>query len=62
MLACQASDAGRLVHADGIDPSRATLPVGTVCRLCPRRDCAYRQEEPLIDKRQAVDKSPMSRP
>jgi len=23
--------------------------VGSNCRLCARRDCAYRQEDPIID-------------
>lgn len=50
MLACQASEADRIACADGIDPVRATVPVGTVCRLCPRVACSYRQEAPLIAK------------
>ncbi|MBA3446087.1 MAG: DUF2083 domain-containing protein [Pseudaminobacter sp.] len=36
MLVCQARDAGRLVHADGIDRAGAMVPMGTICRLCPR--------------------------
>ena len=48
MLACSADDAARVVYSDGIDRSTATVPVGTVCRLCPRSACGHRQEEPLI--------------
>ncbi|WEX10646.1 helix-turn-helix domain-containing protein [Chelativorans sp. AA-79] len=48
MLACPAADASRVLYGDGIDASRATMPVGTVCRLCPREACGHRQEEPLI--------------
>lgn len=53
MLACLASEADRIACADGIDPVRATIPVGTVCRLCPRAACSYRQEDPLIAKSNA---------
>jgi predicted transcriptional regulator len=48
MLVCDASDAGRVVYGDGIDRKTATVPVGTVCRLCPRMACGRRQEPPLI--------------
>lgn len=48
MLACSAAEAGRVVYGDGIDRAAATVPVGTVCRLCPRADCGHRQERPLI--------------
>ena len=48
MLACPAGDASRVVHGDGIDRAGATVPVGTVCRLCPRPTCGHRQEAPLI--------------
>jgi predicted transcriptional regulator len=48
MLACSADDGGRVVYADGLERSTATIPVGTVCRLCPRLHCGHRQEEPLI--------------
>ncbi len=48
MLACQATDAGRVVYGDGIDRAAAMMPIGTVCRLCPRTACGHRQEAPLI--------------
>jgi predicted transcriptional regulator/transcriptional regulator with XRE-family HTH domain len=48
MLVCAASDAGRVVYGDGIDRAAAMIPVGTICRLCPRTDCGHRQEAPLI--------------
>lgn len=48
MLACRAADAHRVAYGDGIDRSTATVPIGTICRLCPRTDCRHRQEAPLI--------------
>ncbi len=48
MLACPESDAGRVVYGDGIDRRAATVPIGTVCRLCPRMGCNRRQEAPLL--------------
>ncbi len=50
MLVCQASDAGRVVYADGIDrqSSRAMIPVGITCRLCRRKSCGHRQEARLM--------------
>ena len=48
MLACSGDDAGRVVYGDGIDRRGATVPVGTVCRLCTRIDCGHRQEPPLL--------------
>lgn len=48
MLACSAADAGRVGHGDGIDRAVAMVPVGTICRLCPRTGCSHRQEAPLI--------------
>jgi len=48
MLVCPGSQAHRVVYGDGIDRSTAMLPVGTVCRLCPREDCGHRQEAPLL--------------
>lgn len=51
MLACDALHAGELVYGDGLDLSRAApaTPVGQTCRVCVRRDCAYREEDPIID-------------
>lgn len=48
MLACSADDADRVVYADGLERNRAVVPMGTVCRLCPREGCRHRQEAPLI--------------
>lgn len=49
MLACDVLHADRTVYATGLDlgDSTADVPVGPSCRLCPRRDCADRQEEAL---------------
>jgi predicted transcriptional regulator/transcriptional regulator with XRE-family HTH domain len=51
MLACDPLQADRTVYGDGMDLSSAapTTPVGATCRLCARRDCAYREEDPIID-------------
>jgi predicted transcriptional regulator/DNA-binding XRE family transcriptional regulator len=57
MLACPAADAPRVVYGDGIDRAGATVPLGTVCRLCPRSGCGQRQEAPLI----VYDEKPMGR-
>ena len=29
--------------------SAPATPVGSNCRLCVRRECAYREEDPIID-------------
>ena len=49
MLACDVLHADRTVYGAGLDLSDldADVPVGPSCRLCPRRDCASRQEEAL---------------
>lgn len=51
MLACDALHADRTVYADGLDfaSSAPATPVGSNCRLCVRRECAYREEDPIID-------------
>jgi predicted transcriptional regulator/transcriptional regulator with XRE-family HTH domain len=51
MLACDALHADHTVYADGLDlsPGSPAIPVGSNCRLCARRECAYRQEDPIID-------------
>ena len=51
MLACDALHADQTVYAGGLDlgSGAPAVPVGSNCRLCPRRDCAYRQEDPIID-------------
>jgi predicted transcriptional regulator/transcriptional regulator with XRE-family HTH domain len=51
MLACDALHADRMVYGDGLDLSSSApaIPVGANCRLCVRRACAYREEDPIID-------------
>jgi predicted transcriptional regulator len=51
MLACDALHADELVYGDGLDlrSSAPAVPVGPHCRLCVRRDCAYREEDPILD-------------
>lgn len=51
MLACHALHADRTVYGDGLDLSSSApaVPVGPNCRLCVRRDCVYREEDPIID-------------
>lgn len=48
MLVCVAADASNVLYGDGIDRATAMVPVGTICRLCPRLGCGHRQEAPLI--------------
>lgn len=50
MLACDSLHADRTVYADGLDFASASLkvPVGLNCRLCPRDDCPYREDDPII--------------
>ncbi|HYC36936.1 MAG TPA: short-chain fatty acyl-CoA regulator family protein [Usitatibacter sp.] len=50
MLACDALHADRTVYARGLDVSSGVpgVPVGPNCRLCSRRECAHRQEDPII--------------
>ncbi|ODT50191.1 XRE family transcriptional regulator [Devosia sp. 63-57] len=47
MLACDVLHADRTVYAQGLDltDQQADVLVGPSCRLCPRLDCASRQEE-----------------
>lgn len=51
MLACSVLDADALVYSEGLDLSAhaPAVPVGQTCRLCVRRDCAWRQEDPIVD-------------
>jgi hypothetical protein len=50
MLACDVLQADRTVYSIGLDLGDVAgdVPVGPACRLCPRRDCADRQEEALM--------------
>jgi predicted transcriptional regulator len=49
MLACDLLHADRTVYGHGLNlaDQSADVLVGPTCRLCPRRDCADRQEEAL---------------
>ena len=51
MLVCESLHADRIVYGDGLDLSSAapTVPVGPTCRLCVRRDCGSREEDPIIN-------------
>jgi len=51
MLACDALFADQTVYGDGLDLSStaAAVPVGPNCRMCVRHQCAYRQEDPVLD-------------
>ncbi len=51
MLVCEALHADQIVYGDGLDLSSAapTTPVGPTCRLCVRRDCGAREEDPIIN-------------
>lgn len=61
MLMCEPLEADQLVYADGMDlgPTAPATPVGATCRVCVRRDCAYRQEELIVD---STGKSPVDVP
>ncbi|WP_265515706.1 helix-turn-helix domain-containing protein [Nitratireductor luteus] len=60
MMACPANEVGRVVYGDGLDLEKAAVSIGTVCRLCRREDCGYRQEEQLIAGPALSDKRRMS--
>ena len=51
MLMCDGVHAGDLVYGDGLDLSGTAryTPVGQTCRVCVRRDCRWRQEDPIVD-------------
>lgn len=51
MIACDALHADLITYADGLNLSSSApaTPVGSNCRLCVRRGCLYREEDPLID-------------
>ncbi len=56
MLTCDARNAGRTVYADGLDLSStpAAIPVGPSCRMCPRADCRFRNEDQIVDPAMAL--------
>jgi predicted transcriptional regulator len=51
MLVCDVRHAGRTVYADGLDLSStpAAAPVGPSCRMCPRSDCRFRNEDHIVE-------------
>lgn len=51
MLVCESLHADAIVYGDGMDISSTapTTPVGATCRLCVRRNCASREEDPIIN-------------
>jgi predicted transcriptional regulator len=46
-LGCEASHAGRLAYAKGLDLNGPATPIGTRCRLCHRSSCVARAEPPI---------------
>lgn len=50
MLACDALHADQTVYGAGLDLSSSApaVPVGPNCRLCVRRNCVYRAEDPIV--------------
>lgn len=51
MLACDALQADQTIYAQGMDftSTAPAVPVGSNCRLCVRRECRHREEDPIID-------------
>jgi hypothetical protein len=51
MLICEVRHANRTVYADGLDlaSKHAATPVGPSCRLCPRSDCRFRNEDQIVE-------------
>jgi XRE family transcriptional regulator, fatty acid utilization regulator len=51
MLFCDALHADRTVYGGGLDlgASAPATAVGQSCRTCARRECGWRQEDPIID-------------
>lgn len=51
MLFCDALHADRTVYAGGLDlgASAPATAVGQSCRTCARRECGWRQEDPIMD-------------
>ena len=50
MLICEARHAAQTVYADGLDlaSTEAVIPVGPGCRMCPRSDCRFRNEDQIV--------------
>jgi hypothetical protein len=53
MLICDVLHADRTVYADGLDLSstQAATPVGPSCRMCPRSECRFRNEDQIVEFR-----------
>jgi predicted transcriptional regulator/transcriptional regulator with XRE-family HTH domain len=51
MLICDVRHADQTVYADGLDLSstQAATPVGPSCRVCPRSDCRFRNEDQIVE-------------
>lgn len=51
MLICDVRHAGRTVYADGLDlaSTQTAIPVGPSCRMCPRSECRFRNEDHIVD-------------
>ena len=47
MLACDIVHADRIVYGQGLDLGQPPVEVGPSCMLCPRLNCAHRQEIPV---------------
>ncbi len=47
-LGCSIAHADQMIYADGIDLKalHGIVPIGTGCRICPRRDCGQRAHPP----------------
>ncbi len=53
LIAYDVLHAEDVVYSDGLDLALAdnVTPVGSNCRLCPREECQYRQEDPILERR-----------
>ncbi len=45
-LGCEEVHAPGFVYADTLRPGGVATPIGTSCRICPRRDCDQRAFPP----------------
>lgn len=50
MMACDSLYADQTIYADDLNIAEPSLttPVGPTCRLCPRKTCRYREEDPIL--------------
>lgn len=51
MVICDVRHADRTVYAEGLDLTfrPVATPVGPSCRICPRPDCRFRNEEQIVE-------------